>query len=178
MRAVHLVPAAVVLVALGAIGGVAQLDHPAAPRQAAAVTQRVAVTSVARACPPAPGSGSAPVTLLGGRAGSTGTPGDSHIDLTALPPAGLTLRPASPVRAQSPGVVSLLTLPAGAVTGKKRPGGPGLVGDGHRPDGPVHGGRTGGQHGHGQRPLRRTRLRPLVRRGPDSRTARRRSRST
>jgi len=29
MRAVHLVPAAAVLVALGAIGGVAQLGHPA-----------------------------------------------------------------------------------------------------------------------------------------------------
>jgi hypothetical protein len=39
-----------------------------------------------------------------------------------LPPAGLALRPASPVRAQSPGVVSLLTLPAGTATGKK--GGP------------------------------------------------------
>src|SRR5581483_11290045 len=122
MRAVHLVPAGAVLVALAAIGGVAQLDHPAAPRPAAsaAVTQQVAVTSAARACPPAPGSGSAPVTLLGGQAGSTGTTAQgSRIDLTALPPAGLTLRPATPVRAQSPGVVSLLTLPAGTATGKK-----------------------------------------------------------
>jgi len=128
MRAVHLVPAAVVLVALAAIGGVAQLDHPAAPRPAASATviRQVAVTSAARACPPAPGGGSAPVTLLGGRAGATGTSGQGsqgdHIDLTALPPAGQTLRPASPVRAQSPGVVSLLTLPAGTATGKK--GGP------------------------------------------------------
>ena len=125
MRAIHLVPAGAVLAALAAIGGVAQLDHPAAPRPAAsaAVTRQVAVTSAARACPPAPGGGSAPVTLLGGRAGATGTPGQgSRIDLTALPPAGQTLRPASPVRAQSPGVVSLLALPAGTVTGKK--GGP------------------------------------------------------
>jgi len=128
MRAIHLVPAAAVLVALAAIGGVAQLDHPAAPRPAASATviRQVAVTSAARACPPAPGGGSAPVTLLGGRAGATGTPGQGsqgdHIDLTALPPAGQTLRPASPVRAQSPGVVSLLTLPAGTTTGKK--GGP------------------------------------------------------
>jgi hypothetical protein len=84
------------------------------------VTRQVAVTSAARACPPAPGSGLAPVTLLGGRAGGAGTPGQgSHIELTALPPAGQTLRPASPIRAQSPGVVSLLTLPAGTVTGKK-----------------------------------------------------------
>ena len=125
MRAIHLVPAAAVLVALAAIGGVAQLDHPAAPRPAASatVTRQVAVTSAARACPPAPGGGSAPVTLLGGQAGATGTSGQgSHIDLTALPPAGQTLRPASPVRAQSPGVASLLTLPAGTATGKK--GGP------------------------------------------------------
>ncbi|HET9969922.1 MAG TPA: DUF5719 family protein [Streptosporangiaceae bacterium] len=125
MRAIHLVPAAAVLVALAAIGGVAQLDRPAAPRPAASatVTRQVAVTSAARACPPAPGGSSAPVTLLGGRAGATRTPGQgSHIDLTALPPAGQTLRPASPVRAQSPGAVSLLTLPAGTVTGKK--GGP------------------------------------------------------
>src|SRR5689334_21720631 len=125
MRASHLVPAAAVLVALAAIGGVAQLDHPAAPRPAASatVTRQVAVTSAARACPPAPGGGSAPVTLLGGRAGAAGAPGQgSRIDLTALPPAGQTLRPASPVRAQGPGVVSLLTLPAGTATGKK--GGP------------------------------------------------------
>ena len=126
MRAIQLVPAAAVLVALGVIGGVAQLDHPAVPRQAAAVTRQVAVTSAARACPPAPGSGSAPVTLLGGRAGAAGTPGPGsqgdHIDLTALPPAGLTLRPASPaspVRVSAPGDFSLLTLPAGTVTGKK-----------------------------------------------------------
>src|SRR5882724_4489400 len=143
MRAVHLVPAGAVLVALAVIGGVAQLDHPAASRPAAsaAVTRQVAIISATRACPPAPGSGSAPVTLLGGRPGATGTSGQatgtsgqatgtsgqatgtsgqgSHIDLTALPPAGLTLRPASPVRAQSPGVTSLLTLPAGTVTGKK-----------------------------------------------------------
>ena len=33
MRAVHLVPAGVVLVALGAIGGVAQLGHPAAAQR-------------------------------------------------------------------------------------------------------------------------------------------------
>ena len=89
MKAVQLVPAAAVVVALAAIGGVAQLDHPAAPKAAATVAQQVAVTSVARACPPAPGSGSAPVALLGGRAGA-GAPGPGdHIDLTALPPAGL-----------------------------------------------------------------------------------------
>jgi hypothetical protein len=119
MKAVQLIPAGAVLVALAVLGGAAQLDHPAAPKAAATVAQQVAVTSAARACPPAPGSGAAPVALLGGRAGA-GTPGPGdHVDLTALPPAGLTLKGASPVRARSPGVVSVLTLPAGTVTGKK-----------------------------------------------------------
>ena len=70
MRAVHLLPAGVVLVALGAIGGVAQLDHPAVPGpdSGPAVTRQVAVTAAARACPPALGGGSAPVALLAGPA--------------------------------------------------------------------------------------------------------------
>ena len=75
MRAIHLVPAGLVLVALGAIGGVAQLGHPAAapPRPSPAATRQVPVTSAARACPPAPGGGAAPVALLAGGANATGT---------------------------------------------------------------------------------------------------------
>src|SRR6266566_4501326 len=124
MRVVHLLPAGVVLVALGAIGGVAQLDHPAAPSQnpSSTVTRQVAVTSAARACPPALGGGSAPVALLAGPVGPAGAAGAGirgQVELTALPPAGLPLRPAGPVRAQSPGVFSLLTLPAGTSTSKK-----------------------------------------------------------
>ena len=48
-------PAGVVLLALGVIGTAAQLDHPqASPNPAApTVARQVAVTSVARACPPA-----------------------------------------------------------------------------------------------------------------------------
>ena len=62
MRLVHLVPAGVVLVALGAVAGATRLNHPAAPGPAAAaVSRQVAVTSAARACPPAQGSGSGPV---------------------------------------------------------------------------------------------------------------------
>src|SRR6266699_3512484 len=127
MRVVHLLPAGVVLVALGAIGGVAQLDHPAAPSQnpSSTVTRQVAVTSAARACPPALGGGSAPVALLAGPAVPAAAAGASHpgtsgqVELTALPPAGLPPHPAGPVRAQSPGVFSLLTLPAGPSTGSK-----------------------------------------------------------
>ena len=123
MRAVHLVPAGVVLVALGAIGGVAQLDHPAppGPNSSSAVTRQVAVTAAARACPPALGGGSAPVALLAGpvnpAGAGAGTPG--QVELTALPPAGLPVRATGPVRTQSPGVFSLLTLPAGSSTSKK-----------------------------------------------------------
>ena len=76
MRAIHLLPAALVLVALGAIGGVAQLGHPAAapaPASTPAVTRQVPVTSAARACPPAPGGGAAPVALLAGGASAGAT---------------------------------------------------------------------------------------------------------
>jgi Family of unknown function (DUF5719) len=143
MRAVHLVPAAAVLVALGAIGGVAQLGHPAtAPRPATlgptsspAAIRQVPVTAAARACPPAPGGGAAPVALLAGGSsvGGSSAAGSSaaghgptgqrgQVELTALPPVGLTVRAAGPVRAQSPGALALLTLPAAKATGQQTTG--------------------------------------------------------
>src|SRR6266480_3487246 len=140
MRAVHLVPAGVVLVALGAIGGVAQLGHPAAsphPASSPAAIRQVPVTSAARACPPAPGGGAAPVALLAGgssaggssaggsSAGGSSTAGHGptdQVELTALPPVGLPVRAAGPVRAQSPGALALLTLPAAKATGKQAAG--------------------------------------------------------
>ena len=112
----HLVPAGAVLVALGVIAGAAQLTHPAAPATAATVARQVAVTSAARACPPARGSGSSPVALIGGAAGASAA---GQVELTALPPVGVPLRATGPVRAQSPGALSLLTLPAGSSTAKK-----------------------------------------------------------
>ena len=145
MRAVHLVPVAAVLVALGAIGGVARLGHPATaqrpatlgPASSPAATRQVPVTSAARACPPAPGGGAAPVALLAGgssaggsSAGGSGAGGSStaghgptdQVELTALPPVGLPVRAAGPVRAQSPGALALLTLPAAKATGKQAAG--------------------------------------------------------
>src|SRR4249919_1116209 len=124
MRAVRLVPAGVVLVALGAIGGVAQLGHPAAaqrpgtPSQVSspAAIRQVPVTAAARACPPAPGGAAAPVALLAGGAGTTGK---GQVELTALPPAGVPVHAAAAVRAQSPGALSLLTLPTAKATGKQ-----------------------------------------------------------
>jgi uncharacterized protein DUF5719 len=122
MRAVHLVPAGVVLGALAAIGAIAQLSHPAgpSPNPSSALPRQVAVTSAARACPPAPDGGTAPVALVAGTAGATKPPSQrGQVELTALPPAGVAVRATGPVRAQSPGALSLLTLPAGATTGKK-----------------------------------------------------------
>ena len=122
MRAVPLVPAGVVLAALAAIGGIAQLAHPAAPapNPSSALPRQVAVTSATRACPPAPDGGPAPVALLAGTAGATQPPSQmGRLELTALPPAGVTVRATGPVRAPSPGAFSLLTLPAGTTIGKK-----------------------------------------------------------
>src|SRR6266576_1428406 len=136
MRAVHLVPAAAVLVALGAIGGVAQLGHPATahrpatlgPTSSPAAIRQVPVTAAARACPPAPGGAAAPVALLAGGAGATGgagaaggagATGKGQVELTALPPAGVPVHAAAAVRAQSPGALSLLTLPAAKASGKQ-----------------------------------------------------------
>jgi len=119
MRAIYLVPAGLVLVALGAIGGVAQLGHSAAapaPASSPAVTRQVPVTSAARACPPVPGGGAAPVALLAGGAGPTGAGHSGQVELTALPPAGQPVRATGPVRAQSPGALSLLTLPGTTLT--------------------------------------------------------------
>ncbi len=126
-------PAGAVLVALGVIAGAAHLVRPASPSpdSAAAVTRQVVVTSAARACPPAQGNGSGPVALIAGAAGATGAAGSvtagiggqggqgGQVELTALPPAGGPLRATGPVRAQSLGVLSLLTLPAGTSTSKK-----------------------------------------------------------
>jgi hypothetical protein len=140
MRAVHLLPVAAVLVALGAIGGVAQLGHPATaqrpatlgPASSPAATRQVPVTSAARACPPAPGGSAAPVALLAGGSGAGGssTAGSStaghgptdQVELTALPPVGLPVRAAGPVRAQSPGALALLSLPAAKAAGKQAAG--------------------------------------------------------
>src|SRR6476620_2497209 len=124
MRASHLIPAGVVLVALGAIGGAAQLGHPAAtprPASSPAAIRQVPVTAAARACPPAPGGAAAPVALLAGgaAAGGTGATGQGQVELTALPPAGVPVHAAAAVRAQSPGALSVLTLPAAKATGKQ-----------------------------------------------------------
>jgi Family of unknown function (DUF5719) len=132
VRPVHLVPAAVVLLGLAAIGGVAHLDRPVASLSpAVAVTRQVAVTAVARACPPALGGGSGTIALIAGPAPSAGPAGSAspaaptpttapgHAELTPLPPANLQLRPVSALAATGPGALSMLTVPAAASTARK-----------------------------------------------------------
>jgi hypothetical protein len=120
MRALHLVPAAVVLVAAGAIGGVAQWSHPAAPGPGPATSDRlVAVTAATRACPPALGTGSGRVALIAAATSGTAAGRAGQAELTPLPPAGVQLRTVAPISQGGPGVLSLLPVPAASTTGKK-----------------------------------------------------------
>jgi hypothetical protein len=121
MRPVQLVPAAAVLVALGAIAGAAQLAGSAAPGPAHAATasQQVAVTSAARACPPVPGGGSGTVAFIAGSPAASPS-GSGQAELAPLPLAGTAPAALSPIRATEPGALSLLTIPA--AQSKQRPG--------------------------------------------------------
>src|SRR5580698_8934491 len=119
MRALHLVPAAVVLVAAGAIGGVAQWSHPAAGPGPATSDRLVAVTAATRACPPALGTGSGRVALIAAATSGTAAGRAGQAELTPLPPAGVQLRTVAPISQGGPGVLSLLPVPAASTTGKK-----------------------------------------------------------
>lgn len=112
MRLPPLVPAALVLAALAGLAGAARLSHPATVAPSPGATMARPVTSAVRACPPAPGSGHAPVALIAGVPGATGHSGLA--ELTALPPAGVALHATGPVRSQGVGVLSLLTVPSGS----------------------------------------------------------------
>jgi hypothetical protein len=125
MRALHLVAAAVVLLALGAIGAVASLDHPTASPNPAAVTRQAAVTAAARACPPTLGGGTGTVALIAGPAGSgrsSGSGGPGQAELASLPPAGGQLQPAGAISAKSPGALELLDVPAASSATSKTKG--------------------------------------------------------
>ena len=128
MRALHLVPAAVVLLALGAVGAVASLDRPTASPNPAAVTRQAAVTAAARACPPTLGGGTGTVALIagpagsGGSSGSGGSGGSGQAELASLPPAGGQLKPAGAISAKSPGALELLDVPAASSATSKTKG--------------------------------------------------------
>jgi len=125
VRPVHLVPAGVVLLALGAIAAAAQLAGPAAPSapgpgHAAMAPQQVAVTSAARACPPVQGGGSGKVAFIAGSpAASSSGPGSGQAQLAPLPLAGAQLRTLNPISQTQPGLLSMLTTPAAQSTSKK-----------------------------------------------------------
>jgi Family of unknown function (DUF5719) len=120
MRPARLVPAGVVLLGLGAIAVAARFTAPAAPGQGqpAMAPRQVAVTSAARACPPAPGGGSGTVAFLAGSpAASPSAPGQAEI--APLPLAGAAVRVMNPIRAAGPGALSMLAAPAAQSSGKQ-----------------------------------------------------------
>ena len=125
MRPIHLVPAGVVLLALGGIAAAAQLAGPAAPPapgpgHAAMAPQQVAVTSAARACPPVQGGGSGKVAFIAGSpAASSSGSGSGQAQLAPLPLAGAQLRTLNPISQTQPGLLSMLTTPAAQSTSKK-----------------------------------------------------------
>ncbi len=138
MRRTVLVPAAAVLVTLGAIAGAAQLAGPgsASPGHATAAAQQAPVTSAALACPPAGGAAgtvafiASPGTTTQAAPGKTPAPATSapatsaqatsgHAQLAPLPLTGTALRAAAPISQNDPGVLRLLTIPAAQSAGKQ-----------------------------------------------------------
>jgi Family of unknown function (DUF5719) len=121
MRPAHLVPAGVVLLALGAVAAVAQLTGPAAPGpgQAGMTPQQVAVTSAARACPPVAGRGPGKVAFIAGSPAASPSGGSGQAELAPLPLAGAALRALSPITAAEPGALSMLTTPAAQSAGQR-----------------------------------------------------------
>src|SRR5579862_4841661 len=127
MRPARFVPAGVVLLALCAIAGAAQLVKPApvTTSQASAAARQVAVSSAVRACPPAQGGGSATVALIAGSSGSSGSPSPptaaapGQVEMAPLPLAGVQLHALTPISQTTPGALSLLTVPAASSVSKK-----------------------------------------------------------
>ena len=117
MKLAHLVPAGVVLLALGVIAGTAQLAAPAVPGpvHASVASQQVAVTSAARACPPVAGGGPGRVAFIA----ATPSGGTGQAELAPLPLAGATLRALSPISPALPGALSMLTTPAAQSASKQ-----------------------------------------------------------
>ena len=131
MRPIHLVPAGVVLLALGGIAAAAQFTGPAGPAASAGpaapagsgpghvtmAPRQVAVTSAARACPPVQGGGSGQVAFIAGS--PVASSGAGQAQLAPLPLAGVQLRTLSPISQTQPGLLSMLTTPAAQSTSKK-----------------------------------------------------------
>jgi len=121
MRPAHLVPAGVVLLALGAIASAAQFGAPAAPGPgpATGAPRQVAVTSATRACPPVQDGGAGQVAFIAAAPAATPSGGPGQAELAPLPLAGTAPRALSPITAAQPGALSMLTTPAAQSAGQQ-----------------------------------------------------------
>ena len=121
MRPVHVVPAGVVLLALGAVVGVAQLTAPAppGPGQATVAPRQVGVTSAVRACPPVRDGGAGQVAFIAAAPAATRSGASGQAELTPLPLAGTAVQVLNPITTAQPGALSMLTTPAAHGTGHK-----------------------------------------------------------
>jgi hypothetical protein len=111
------VPAAVVLVALGAIGGVVSQVKPAAPVTAALVTRQVPVTAAVRACPAGSDGGQDRLAVY---AAGTGAAGGTAGAATVSPLWQSKARAATVASAKSPGALALLPVPATGAASKQQ----------------------------------------------------------
>jgi len=121
MRPVHVVPAGVVLLAHGAVVGVAQLTAPAppGPGQATVAPRQVGVTSAVRACPPVRDGGAGQVAFIAAAPAATRSGASGQAELTPLPLAGTAVQVLNPITTAQPGALSMLTTPAAHGTGHK-----------------------------------------------------------
>jgi hypothetical protein len=106
MRPARFVPAAVVLLALGAIGGVAATVKPASAPAAVLATRQVAITAAIRACPPGTGGSQDRLALF---ASSTASGGAAT--LSPLTQAGLRAAAAPTASVTTARTLSLLPVP-------------------------------------------------------------------
>lgn len=118
----RLIPAAVVVLALAVIGGVAALAKPAAPAGPASASagkavlaRQVPISSAIRVCPPGTTGAQNRVALF---SSSHGTGGQAV--LTPLPQAGARIAAAHQVSASTPSTLSLLPVSSSAGGGKQQ----------------------------------------------------------
>jgi hypothetical protein len=111
------VPAAVVVAALGVIGGVVAAVRPAPPAAAALVTRQVPVTSAIRACPAGSDGGQDRLAVYASGASAAGGGTGS----AAVSPLWQSkARAATVAAATSPGQLALLSVPATAAASKQQ----------------------------------------------------------
>ena len=117
MNVSRYVPAVVVLVALGVIGGAVAEVKPKPPVVAALVTRQVPVTAAIRACPAGSDGGQDRLAVYAsGTSAASGTAGAA----TVSPLWQSKSRAATVATAKSPGALALLTVPATGAASKQQ----------------------------------------------------------